>query len=125
VLAVEQLRCVIVDDNAYFGAVAVNFLGAGGIEVVGVASDCAEALTMVKELRPHVTLVDVNLGGECGFDLADRLDRGPSVVIMMSTCAEEDFSEMISDSRAVGFLTKSELSSSVIRKMVRCAAGSR
>jgi CheY-like chemotaxis protein len=77
VLAVEQLRCVIVDDNAHFASIASDFLGAGGIEVVGVASHCAEALTMVNELRPHVTLVDVNLGCECGFDLADRLDRGP------------------------------------------------
>jgi FixJ family two-component response regulator len=73
---------------------------------------------MVAELRPHVTLVDVNLGGECGFDLAEQLHRRQRVVILISGYAEDDFSVLISESPAVGFLTKSELSSSAIRRML-------
>jgi hypothetical protein len=42
-------------------------------------------------------------------------------VILISTYAEHDFSEMISDSPAVGFLTKSQLSSSAIRRMLSVA----
>jgi hypothetical protein len=42
-------------------------------------------------------------------------------VILISAYAEYDFSEMISDSAAVGFLTKSELSSSAIRRMLNVA----
>jgi DNA-binding NarL/FixJ family response regulator len=116
----DRLQCVIVDDNAHFGAAASEFLGAQGIEVLGVAGDCAGALSMVEELRPHVTLVDVNLGGECGFNLAEQLHRRQSVVILISSYAHDDFSELVSQSPAVGFLTKRELSSSAIRKLLLC-----
>jgi DNA-binding NarL/FixJ family response regulator len=118
--ATERLQCVIVDDNAHFGAAASVFLGAQGIEVLGVAGDCAGALSMVEELRPHVTLVDVYLGGECGFDLTEQLHERQSVVILISSYAPDDFSELVSESPALGFLTKSELSSSAIRKLLRC-----
>lgn len=119
--AIERLRCVIVDDNAPFAATASEFLAGQGVEVLGVAGYCAEALSMVAELRPHVTLVDINLGGECGFNLAEQLHRRQSVVILISGYAEDDFREMISDSPAVGFLTKSELSSSAIQRMLGVA----
>jgi CheY-like chemotaxis protein len=56
--ATQRLHCVIVDDNARFAAAASKLLEGQGIEVLGVASYCAEALSMVAELRPHVTLVD-------------------------------------------------------------------
>lgn len=118
--ATERLQCVIVDDNAHFGAAASVFLGSQGIEVLGVAAHCAGALSMVEELRPHVTLVDVNLGGECGFNLAEQLHRLQAVVILISSYAHDDFSELVSESPAVGFLTKSELSLSAIRKLLLC-----
>ena len=118
--ASEPLQCVIVDDNAHFGAAAFELLGAQGIEVLGVAGNCAGALSMVEELRPDVTLVDVNLGSECGFNLAEQLHRRQSVVILISSYAHDDFSELVSESPAVGFLTKSELSSSAIRKLLLC-----
>ena len=118
--ATERLQCVIVDDNAHFGAAASEFLGAQGLEVLGVAGDCAAALRMVEELRPHVTLVDVNLGGECGFNLAGQLHRLQAVVILISSHVHDDFSELVSESPAVGFLTKSELSSGAIRELLLC-----
>ena len=59
--------------------------------VVGVASTSAEALRLFEELRPDVTLVDINLGGESGFELAEQLHRAggssPSPVILISTHA--------------------------------------
>ena len=75
---VETLRCVIVDDNPGFLDAAANFLGHHGITVVGVASTIAEALICVGQLRPDVTVVDINLGDESGFDLAEQLAGGPA-----------------------------------------------
>src|ERR1700737_3277683 len=91
----ERLQCVIVDDNARFAAAAAKLLEGQGIEVLGVASYCAEALSMVEELRPDVTLVDVDLGSECGFNLAEQLHRRQSVAILISTSAEHNLVEMI------------------------------
>lgn len=97
------LTCLIVDDNADFLEVARDLLERQGIAVVGVASASAEALQRADELRPDVTLVDIELGGESGFDLTDRLASGRdgrrSSVILVSTYAEKDFADLIAPAR--------------------------
>jgi DNA-binding NarL/FixJ family response regulator len=107
----QPLRCVIVDDNAAFLEAAANMLGRDGFVVVGVASSSAEALRCVAQLRPDVTVVDIDLGGESGFDLAEQLAEGPaaSSVILTSTHSEQDFADMIAASPALGFVPKVEL----------------
>jgi DNA-binding NarL/FixJ family response regulator len=112
------LRCVIVDDSARFVEAARALLEREGVDVVGVASTIAEALRLVGEVRPDVTLVDIDLGAESGFDLASRLARNgalaPSRAILISTHAEADFADLIDSSPAVGFLSKSDLSAQAL-----------
>src|SRR6202161_1769298 len=69
----KPIRVVIVDDNPEFLDSARRLLEHQGVRVVGVASTNADGLRYVQELRPDVTLVDVNLGEESGFDLAEAL----------------------------------------------------
>jgi CheY-like chemotaxis protein len=75
-----MLRCLIVDDSPHFLDAARGLLERQGITVVGVASTSAEALRRAQELRPDVTLVDIDLGGESGLELARRLHHqaGPA-----------------------------------------------
>jgi CheY-like chemotaxis protein len=114
------MRCLIVDDSADFVDAARGLLECEGITVVGVASTSADALRSFEELRPDVTLVDINLGGESGFELAEQLHRagGPSPVILISTHAAQDFADMIESSPAVGFLSKSALTCGAIHDLV-------
>jgi DNA-binding NarL/FixJ family response regulator len=56
------IRCLLVDDNPLFLDAASELLGREGIDVVGAASTTAEAIRLVMELRPDVTLVDIDLG---------------------------------------------------------------
>src|SRR6185295_15168278 len=63
------LRCLIVDDNRGFLRAARAVLEQEGIRVVGIASTCAEAVQFAAELHPDVTLLDIDLGGDSGFDL--------------------------------------------------------
>jgi CheY-like chemotaxis protein len=65
-----MLRCLIIDDSLRFLDAARALLERQGIAVVGVASNSAEALQRVEELRPDVTLLDIDLGGESGLELA-------------------------------------------------------
>jgi DNA-binding NarL/FixJ family response regulator len=118
------IRCLIVDDNDRFLAAARELLEREGITVVGVASDCAEALRRTSELRPDVTLVDVQLGAECGTDLARRLADANSAdprVILMSAHAERDFIDLIEASPALGFLPKTKLSGNTVRGFLTSA----
>lgn len=117
------MRCLIVDDSPGFIQGAQRLLEREGVTVVGVASTSAEALRHYEELRPDVTLVDVYLGAESGFELAEQLHRAgsptPPPVILISSHSENDFGKMIERSSAVGFLAKSALSQEAIRDLLR------
>ena len=116
------LRCLIVDDSPRFLDAARGLLERQGITVVGVASNSAEALLRAEELQPDVTLVDIDLGGESGLELARRLygeaDLAGSPVILISTHAERDYAELIAASRAIGFLAKTDLSAKAIQDLL-------
>ena len=115
-----SLRCLIVDDNAYFLEAAADLLTRQGVTVAGVASDGADALRLTRELRPNVVLVDIMLGRESGIDLARRLagaNSGGPVIILISTHAEADFADLIQEAPVAGFVPKSELSASAIRQL--------
>ncbi len=90
--------------------------------IVGVASTAADALRRYEELQPDVTLVDIDLGGESGFDVAEQLHCATSAtsspVILISTHDEQDFAELIEVSPAMGFLSKSALTVDAIRDLV-------
>jgi CheY-like chemotaxis protein len=124
-----DVRCLIIDDSADFRDAASAMLERAGISVVGTASNSAEALRCYEDLHPDVALVDIDLGGEDGFTLAEQLDRASSAsalaVILVSTYAESDLAEMIDASPAVGFLQKFSLSPDAIRDMLQRHRASR
>jgi two-component system, NarL family, nitrate/nitrite response regulator NarL len=114
--------CLIVDDNPSFLKAASRILEGGGINVVGVASTGSEALRCARELKPDVVLVDIDLGPESGFDIAVQLtsdgDAPVPTVILISTHAEHDFTDLIADSPAAGFVSKSDLSAAAIQDVL-------
>ena len=125
-----DMRCLIVDDSADFRDAASAMLERAGISVVGKAANSAEALRYYEALHPDVALVDIDLGGEDGFELAEQLDRASAAstnlaVILVSTYAESDLEEMIDASPAVGFLQKFSLSPDAIRDLAEGHRASR
>jgi two-component system, NarL family, nitrate/nitrite response regulator NarL len=91
------------------------------IAVVGTARTIAEALEQTEALRPDIVLVDVSLGDESGFDLVESFPDLRSGVVLISTRAEEDLTDLIATSPAVGSLSKSRLSPSAVRELVPVA----
>ena len=114
-----SLRCLIVDDSEEFLASARRLLSSQGLEIVGSASSGAEALGLAETLRPDVALVDVQLGDEDGLEVARRLSkqRPGTRVVLISTHSEDDLSELIDGSAAVGFLPKTALSAAAILEL--------
>jgi DNA-binding NarL/FixJ family response regulator len=115
-------RLLIVDDNEPFLEAATRLLEADGLQVVGVAGTTAEAMARQRDLRPDIILVDINLGGENGTELA-RLLAGPAAagshrVILISTYPAQDLTDLVEALPGVGFLSKSQLSGSAIRDLI-------
>jgi len=123
------LRCLIVDDNPGFLCAARALLEQEGIRVVGVASSRAEAVRRAAELRPDVTLLDIDLGDDSGFDVARQLVDDPLVqaghIILVSAYSEDEFLDLIEASPAIGFLRKPALSATAIQKLLSAARGRR
>ncbi|UGS37157.1 LytR/AlgR family response regulator transcription factor [Capillimicrobium parvum] len=122
------MRYLIVDDNASFRAEMRGLLVEQGLEVVGEAASVAEGLRQIAELRPDVALVDIDLGGESGFEPARRLSKEPRdgaapYVILISTYDEAEYADLIRASSAIGFLAKSELSAASVRRMLASIDG--
>ena len=118
----KELRCVIVDDDPRYIATATRLLQRGGISIIGTASTIAEAVQRVEELRPDITLVDVNLGSESGLHLAFKLhdanSRAGLKIILTSAQCEQDFADLIAASPAVGFVPKEDLSAAAIHDLL-------
>jgi CheY-like chemotaxis protein len=118
---------LIVDDSQHFLRAASARLEQEGLQIVGVASTGAEALVRVAELQPDVTLIDVELGGTSGFEVARRLAGDarldPGDLIMISVRSEEDLADLIEESPAVGFVAKATLSAAAIEAIIRGASG--
>jgi DNA-binding NarL/FixJ family response regulator len=114
-------RCLIVDDNAGYLSEASALLQRQGIRVVGVASTGDAALAIAASDRPDVALVDVDLGAESGLDVARALAMSdePVPVILISAYAEKDLRELLDESPAVGFLSKSVLCRAAIDDLLR------
>ncbi|MGH3783375.1 MAG: response regulator transcription factor [Pseudonocardiaceae bacterium] len=113
---------MIVDDSADFRETARALLERQGMSVVAVASTGEEALARAGELRPDVTLVDIELNGESGFAVARELVDGgvdEGSVILISAYAKDDFADLIEASPAFGFLSKPDLSADAIGALLQ------
>jgi two-component system, NarL family, nitrate/nitrite response regulator NarL len=115
------LDVLIVDDSQSFLDAARDLLERQGLRVVGLASTSVEAMRRSAELHPDVVLIDIMLAGENGFELTRQLsarDGGAVALILISTHSRADFADLIAESPAAGFLSKSELSADAIRRII-------
>jgi len=81
----ESLRVLLVDDEPLARAKLRRLLAdEAGVEVVGEASSAEEARAAVRDGRPDLLFLDIQMPGEDGFDLVESLDgpRPPAVVFV-------------------------------------------
>jgi DNA-binding NarL/FixJ family response regulator len=115
-----KVRCLLVDDSEEFLASAERLLESQGLDVVGRATCCAEAVARVAELAPDLALVDIELGDEDGITLAaDLHERAPATrVLLISAHARDDLDDLLRGSPAVGFLPKRALGAGAIAALL-------
>ena len=102
---------LIVDDHETFRDAAREVLEAAGFDVVGVAIDGLQALAEVERLIPDVVLLDIQLPGLDGFEVAEHLAamaRAPDVVLISGRDAVT-YGERVGRASIVGFIPKREL----------------
>lgn len=103
------MRVLVVDDHRLLSEGVSNLLAAHGIEVLGIASDGVEAITLMQELNPDVILMDIRMPRCDGLSATRQIKalRPEIKILMLTTSAEDqDLFESVR-SGAAGYLLKS------------------
>src|SRR5213595_3035623 len=101
---------VIVDDHPLTREALSSLLGAHGFQVIGCASDGAEAIQEVGRLQPDLVLLDLSMPGLDGLSALPRLRQAaPECEVVVLTASGEE-SNLLAAIRggAAGYLLKSE-----------------
>jgi two-component system, NarL family, nitrate/nitrite response regulator NarL len=117
------VRCLLVDDSRPFLEAASMLLTRQGLEIAGTATTMEGALERARELQPDLTIIDIDLGDESGFEVAWQLaatGRGGSAprTIFTSARSESEFSELVAVTPALGFIHKTRLSADAISDLL-------
>jgi DNA-binding NarL/FixJ family response regulator len=117
----EPIRVIVVDDHALFRRGLQMVLGSeSDIEVVGEASDGAEAVKVAAEMTPDIVLMDVRMPKRGGIDATAAIKAAvPTTKIIMLTISDEeaDLYDAIK-AGAMGYLLK-EISIEEVASAVR------
>lgn len=103
---------LIVDDHEGYRTFLARMLEGEALTVCGTAGDGESALAVVLAVEPDLVLLDVQLPGIDGFEVAERIAEYPRrpAVILTSTRDAEDFGSRITTAPVLGFVPKHEMS---------------
>jgi DNA-binding NarL/FixJ family response regulator len=121
-----KIRVLIVDDHPLFRAGLEKALSMEeDMIVVGHGPDGEQALSLVHELHPDVVLLDVNLPGQNGIQVAHRLKRERSEVAIVFLTAYHDTYQVLLAMRvgAAAFCEKNIHPDDLVEVIRTAAAG--
>jgi two-component system NarL family response regulator len=121
----DPIRVLVVDDHALFRrGLEMVLAQEPDIEVVGEASDGAEALAKAMDTTPDIVLMDVRMPKRGGIDACTAIkDAVPSTNVIMLTISDEeaDLYDAIK-AGATGYLLK-EISIEEVASAIRAVYG--
>ncbi len=118
-------RVLLADDQDLVRSGLRMILELAGVEVVGEASDGAQAAELAARLEPDVVLMDVRMPGTDGIEATRRIVAAglPCRVVMLTTF---DLDQHVYDALvagAAGFLLKDASAQQLVAAVERTAAG--
>jgi DNA-binding NarL/FixJ family response regulator len=89
----QPIRVLLADDHQVVRRGIRDILIDGGVEVVAEAGDGDEALRLIAERRPDVAVLDIQMPGRSGIDVARevRAQRLPVGLLILTSYDDEPF----------------------------------
>lgn len=122
----RRTRILIVDDHpAVREALAARIGRHADLEVCGEAVDIADALSLVRDAKPDVAVIDISLKTGNGIDLIKRiLDRTDAVrILVWSTHSESLYAERVLRAGGLGYIQKDQATDKIIEAIRRVLEG--
>ena len=97
---------LVVDDEPKIATLARDYLEHAGFAVL-TAGDGLSALTMIRQRRPDLVVLDLGLPGLDGLDLTRELRRDSTIPIVMLTARDDELDKLLGlELGADDYLTK-------------------
>ncbi len=78
-----RLKTIVIDDKWLFREELKTFLlDYPEIELVGEAQNIAESIKLIKAVNPDVIFLDIQLSGETGFDLLEKINITSKIIFI-------------------------------------------
>jgi two-component system, response regulator PdtaR len=101
------VRVVIAEDEAIIRLDLQETLEEEGYEVVGSTSRGDEAVTLVRDLKPDLAILDIKMPGMDGISAAKEIAGGRwAAVLILTAFSQRDLVEQARDAGAIGYLVK-------------------
>ncbi len=122
----NSIRILLIDDHRSFmdGLAMVINSQSPAMEVVGTASNRAETMAAIGELKPDLILMDMDLGDSLSLDfLPELLEKTSARVLMLTGLQNPDLHDDAIVKGARGVLLKGESAKVILKAIERVHAG--
>ncbi len=126
--AILLIKVLIVDDHELIRVGIKRLLSdVQGIEVIGEAESGEEALQFIRQSRPDVVLMDVNMPGMGGLEATRRLLRIDQdiQVLAVTVYGGEPYPSRVLQAGAAGYITKGTNIDEMVRAIRKVHVGQR
>jgi len=113
----ERVRVILADDHAVVRKGIREFLETDDtLTVIAEAASGDEALKLIRELRPDVAVLDIQMPGQSGIDVtrAARAARLPVGVLLLTAFDDEPYVRAALQSGANGYVLKTAEAQDII-----------
>ncbi len=113
----DPIRVILADDHAVVRKGIREFLETGeAITVIAETASGDEALKLMRELRPDVAVLDIEMPGQSGIDVtrAARAARLPVGVLLLTAFDDEPYVRAALQSGANGYVLKTAEAQDII-----------
>jgi two-component system, response regulator PdtaR len=123
---VSPRRVVLAEDEALIRLDLREMLEEEGYEVVGEAGDGETALSMARDLRPDLVVMDIKMPGMDGLTAAERITESHlAPVLVLTAFSQQDLVVRAAQAGAMGYLVKPFQKADVVPAIERRWSGTR
>ena len=121
--AFSKLRVLVVDDNHHMRTIVVTILHSIGIEQTQECGDGVQALSLIRDWRPDLAIVDFNMSPVDGVEFTRLVRQSPDSIdpflpiIMLTGHSERARVEEARDAGVSEFITKPVTAQAIISRL--------